>query len=76
MSNLFLRRLPVLALTLAALFLAQPARLAADLVWKPGTGWQVEGGAVSGLLGSDGRNAVDLMNKAREAIAKAEGQDQ
>ena len=67
MSNLFLRRLPVLALTLAALFLSLPARLAADLVWKPGTGWQVDGGAVSGLLGSEGRNAVDLMNKAREA---------
>lgn len=67
MSNLFLRRLPILALTLAAVFLSLPARLAAELVWKPGTGWQVDGGAISGLLGSEGRNAVELMNKAREA---------
>ena len=69
MLNLFLRRLPLLALTLAAAFFF-PARLAADLVWTPGTGWRVEGGALSGLAGTEGRNALDLMNKAREAEEK------
>ena len=67
MPNPFLRRLPVLALTLAAIFLSLPARLAADLVWTPGSGWRVEGGALSGLAGVEGRNALELMNKAREA---------
>ncbi|MBC7369588.1 MAG: outer membrane protein assembly factor BamD [Undibacterium sp.] len=70
MPNLFLRRLPVLALTLAAVFFALPARLAADLVWTPATGWRVDGGALSGLLGTEGRNALDLMNKARESEEK------
>lgn len=42
-------------------------RLAADLVWKPDTGWRVEGGVLSGLAGPEGRNAVELMNKARSA---------
>jgi outer membrane protein assembly factor BamD len=39
----------------------------ADLVWNRNGGWRVEGGAMSGLTGTDGRNALDLMNKAREA---------
>ncbi|MEO6567396.1 MAG: outer membrane protein assembly factor BamD, partial [Opitutaceae bacterium] len=39
----------------------------ADLVWEPKSGWRLEGGAFAGLTGSDGRNALDLMNKAREA---------
>ena len=55
MLNFSSRRLPVLALTLAALFLSIPARLAAELVWTPGTGWTVVGGAFSGLLGTEGR---------------------
>ncbi len=37
----------------------------ADLVWNPTTGWSVEGGALSGLAGAEGRNALDVMNKAR-----------
>jgi len=37
----------------------------AELVWTPQTGWQLEGGALSGLAGTDARNALDLMNKAR-----------
>ena len=37
----------------------------ADLVWSPGTGWRIEGGALSGLAGPQGRNALDVMNKAR-----------
>jgi outer membrane protein assembly factor BamD len=39
----------------------------ADLVWTRSTGWTVEGGALSGLAGADGRNALDQMNKARLA---------
>ena len=70
MLNFFLRRLPVVALTLAAVFFSFPARLAAELVWTPGTGWRVDGGALSGLAGAEGRTALDLMNKARESEEK------
>ncbi len=56
------------ALLLAALaLLFLPARLAADLVWRPDTGWQLEGGVVSGLPPQENYNAVELMNKARTA---------
>lgn len=41
------------------------ATVRADLVWSPSTGWRVEGGALSGLTGAEGRNALDQMNKAR-----------
>src|SRR5476649_164265 len=61
-------RLPVVLGFLAAglPFLAfNSAR--ADLVWSPQTGWNIEGGALSGLTGEEGRNALDLMNKARTA---------
>lgn len=37
----------------------------ADLVWTKQTGWRVEGGALSGLAGAEGRNALEQMNKAR-----------
>lgn len=37
----------------------------ADLVWTRQTGWRVEGGALSGLAGAEGRNALEQMNKAR-----------
>jgi len=39
----------------------------AELVWAPGSGWSVEGGALSGLAGPEGRNALDQMNNARSA---------
>lgn len=39
----------------------------ADLAWNRDTGWRIEGGALSGLTGAEGRNALDLMNKARLA---------
>lgn len=63
-----MRRLPHLFLpaVLAALLLF-PARLAADLVWTPEGGWKVEGGALATLMGEEGRNALDLMNRARTA---------
>jgi outer membrane protein assembly factor BamD len=38
----------------------------ADLVWSKETGWRVEGGALSGLAGPEGRKALDLMNAARD----------
>ena len=37
----------------------------ADLVWTKQTGWRIEGGALSGLAGAEGRNALEQMNKAR-----------
>jgi outer membrane protein assembly factor BamD len=50
----------------AALALGAPFRLFADLTWTPGKGWQVEGGALSGLTGANGRSALEMMNKARQ----------
>jgi outer membrane protein assembly factor BamD len=50
-------------LTAVSCFLVSAAR--ADLVWTPGQGWRVEGGALSGLAGADGRKALDMMNDAR-----------
>ena len=50
----------------AALALCLPFRLLADLTWTPGKGWQVEGGALSGLTGASGRSALDMMNRARQ----------
>jgi len=39
--------------------------LRAELVWSPGTGWRIDGGVLSGLIGDDARKATELMNKAR-----------
>jgi len=61
------RLLSALALAALAGLLLSPARLAADLIWTPQAGWRVEGGVLSSLSGEDGRNALDLMNKARAA---------
>jgi outer membrane protein assembly factor BamD len=61
-----MRRLPLSAL--AALLVVLPAavpRMSADLVWSPGTGWHVEGGVLAALSGSEGRNALEMMNRAR-----------
>jgi outer membrane protein assembly factor BamD len=52
---------------LISLFCLLTAAARADLVWNPQTGWRVEGGALSGLAGAEGRNALDQMNKARTA---------
>jgi outer membrane protein assembly factor BamD len=49
----------------ATLVLGVTPRLAADLTWAPSTGWQLEGGALSGLAGPQGKSALALMNKAR-----------
>jgi outer membrane protein assembly factor BamD len=68
MSFTAFRRLP-LGLLLALLVIL-PARLAADLVWTPETGWKVEGGVLASLGAADSKNALDLMNKARAAEEK------
>ena len=47
--------------------LALTGRLSADLVWTPQGGWRVEGGVLSSMSGSDGKNALDFMNKGRAA---------
>ena len=65
LSSLIRRLLP--ALLFAAVLSCLPGRLAADLVWSRATGWRVEGGVLSGITGSEGRKAVETMNKARLA---------
>ncbi len=64
-----MRFLPVRAAALCSIFLALFTFLTgiarADLVWTKETGWRVEGGALSGLAGAEGRNALEQMNKAR-----------
>ncbi len=57
-----LRTLGLLLITLLV-----PVWLHAGLVWTPSTGWQVEGGAIAAASGEQGRNALDLMNRARSA---------
>lgn len=64
MPSFLLRRLS-LGLLLATLVAALPARLAAELVWTPETGWRVEGGVLASSSAPEGRNALELMNKAR-----------
>lgn len=64
MFSTHFRRLSLgLLATLLAVFVTP--RLCAELVWAPDTGWRIEGGALSGLTGGEGRNALELMNKAR-----------
>ena len=64
MRPLFVRALCALCLLSSVLgLLSSVAR--ADLVWSRETGWRVEGGALSGLAGPEGRKALDLMNEAR-----------
>lgn len=60
-------RLPAVLLLFLPVFCLLAATARADLVWTKQTGWRVEGGALSGLAGAEGRNALDQMNKARAA---------
>lgn len=57
-------RLRLFALLLAALF---PVLARGEIVWTPETGWRVEGGVLEMLGGPEARNALELMNRAREA---------
>lgn len=56
-----------------AVLLLVPARLTADLVWTPEGGWKVQGGALASNGGTEGRNALDAMNKARAAEEAGNG---
>lgn len=62
-----MRRLTFFFLLAVSAVLFIPARLAADVVWTPKEGWRIEGGALASLTTGDGKNALDLMNKARAA---------
>jgi outer membrane protein assembly factor BamD len=57
------RALRAITLLIVCGLLATAAR--ADLVWTASTGWQIEGGVLAGLTGSQGADALNLMNKAR-----------
>jgi outer membrane protein assembly factor BamD len=61
------RLLPSALAALAVALVVAVPRMCADLVWSPGTGWHVEGGALATLQGTEGRNALEMMNKARAA---------
>lgn len=71
--SLMRRLLSILSLAALAGLLLFPSRLAADLVWTPQEGWRIEGGALAGLPNESGRNALDLMNKARTAEEAGQG---
>lgn len=62
-----MRQLRLLPLGLLALTAISTTALRADLIWSPDTGWRVEGGVLAGFSGDEGRNAVELMNRARQA---------
>ncbi|HEY1791898.1 MAG TPA: outer membrane protein assembly factor BamD [Opitutaceae bacterium] len=49
-----------------ALALAGVPAARAELAWSPSTGWELQGGTLSGLAGPQGRAALKLMNKARQ----------
>lgn len=61
------RRSPAALSVLLTVFCLLTAWARADLVWSKETGWRVEGGALSGMAGAEGRNALDQMNKARSS---------
>jgi outer membrane protein assembly factor BamD len=63
----FLLRRFTFCSALFALVFCISGPLFADIVWNPQTGWHIEGGALAGLAGSENRNAVEMMNKARAA---------
>lgn len=60
-----MRQFRVFLLTILSFGLV--ADLAAELVWTPGDGWSIQGGALSGLAGQDIQRATEMMNRARTA---------
>lgn len=66
MPTMFVRASGALSLFIC-LFCFATTAARADLVWHPDTGWQIEGGVLAGVTGKEGRNALDLMNRARAA---------
>ena len=73
MRSVSVRRLPAILGFVFSVVCVLTATVRADLVWTPQTGWRVEGGALSGLAGAEGRNALDQMNKARAAEEAGSG---
>jgi outer membrane protein assembly factor BamD len=67
MPSVSARRLPAVLCVFLSVLSVLTSTTRADLVWTPQTGWRVEGGALSGLAGAEGRNALDQMNRARTA---------
>ncbi len=61
------RRLPAFLCLVFSLVNLLTALARAELVWTPQTGWRVEGGALSGLAGAEGKNALEKMNSARSS---------
>lgn len=58
-------RLPAVLCVVFSVLVLLTVAARADLVWTAQSGWRVEGGALSGMSGADGRNALDKMNSAR-----------
>ncbi|MSU48486.1 MAG: outer membrane protein assembly factor BamD [Opitutus sp.] len=58
-------RLPSVLSLLCSVLCLLTVTARADLTWSKETGWRVEGGALAGLAGAEGRTALDKMNRAR-----------
>lgn len=65
MPNFITRALSSVATFVLALAIITGSTARAELVWTPSGGWKVEGGALSGIIPEEGRNALESMNKAR-----------
>ncbi len=61
------RRRPIALFFLATFALALCGHAYADLVWSAQTGWQVQGGVLSGVAQKDAGTALALMNRAKAA---------
>lgn len=61
-----MRSLVARAAAVLCLFFTLAGAARGELVWTRETGWRVEGGALSGLAGAEGRNALEQMNRARD----------
>ncbi len=62
-----MRRSSLFVFLSLSLALISAVRMQAELVWSPGQGWRIEGGALAGMSTADTGNALDLMNSARRA---------
>lgn len=65
MLTKFARALSTFTFLSLALAIVTSVSVKADLVWTAESGWQVQGGVLSGVLPEEGRNALESMNKAR-----------
>ncbi len=65
-----MQRRYLLSLALFAFSFLFAGRAAAELVWTPQGGWRIEGGVLADAAGTETKNALALMNKARAAEEK------